>query len=459
MEIDVPNGGDDTDPASESTPEASPMEVSEQKRWRKLLTEMAVEARLSLRSKGRLKEQDGLIELIIEMHTHSSPIEVMRKVERWVKEHKSDWERSTLSRLVPSVGRMFTNLPLRRALKEYDVFASLTRRKYIKPNFAEIRHILNLAQVHAAAPLLKMITFDADGTLYKDGACFEETNSTINGIIGLLRLGITVAIVTAAAYPDDPTGFEKRLAGLLSSFRREGLTADEIGRFWVMGGQSNYLLQTTWPAARLKFIEPEQWQTSQMANWGEETIADVLDEAEKALIKYSKQMRLPVRLLRKERAVGIVPKSMPVKFEVLEEICWSVRSDLSRLKTQIPYCIFNGGGDVFCDVGNKSVGIGALMRYLGPFSEQETLHVGDRFTISGNDWSARNTCNVLWVAGPEETVFFMRSLLHDLRTSRTNNIAPDSSPSSRSMPLATSTSATTEKVSSRGVEKTAVKAS
>lgn len=31
---------------------------------------------------------------------------------------------------------------------------------------AQVRHVLNIAQVRASGPLLRMITFDADGTLY-----------------------------------------------------------------------------------------------------------------------------------------------------------------------------------------------------------------------------------------------------------------------------------------------------
>jgi hypothetical protein len=32
---------------------------------------------------------------------------------------------------------------------EYDEFFSLSRRKFVLPNFAEIRHVLNIAQVGA----------------------------------------------------------------------------------------------------------------------------------------------------------------------------------------------------------------------------------------------------------------------------------------------------------------------
>ncbi len=32
----------------------------------------------------------------------------------------------------------------------------------------------------------------------------------------------------------------------------------------------------------------------------------------------------------------------------------------------------------------------------------QTLHVGDRFTLSGNDTATRDVCSVVWVANPEE---------------------------------------------------------
>lgn len=81
----------------------------------------------------------------------------------------------------------------------------------------------------------------------------------------------------------------------------------------------------------------------------------------------------------------------------------------------------------------------------------QTLHVGDRFTLSGNDTATRDVCrcvcclvpcikaaatcirgyqrsplplpscdlpSVLWVANPEETGFFIKMLLKDIRKSR-----------------------------------------
>jgi IMP and pyridine-specific 5'-nucleotidase len=45
---------------------------------------------------------------------------------------------------------------------------------------------------------------------------------------------------------------------------------------------------------------------------------------------------------------------------------------------------FNGGNDVFVDVGNKSLGLQALQRYLG-VTPTQVVHCGDRFTVTGND--------------------------------------------------------------------------
>lgn len=41
--------------------------------------------------------------------------------------------------------------------------------------------------MHASAETLKLITFDADGTLYADGAHMEQDNQMIAHIINLMR--------------------------------------------------------------------------------------------------------------------------------------------------------------------------------------------------------------------------------------------------------------------------------
>jgi hypothetical protein len=49
---------------------------------------------------------------------------------------------------------------------------------------------------------------------------------------------------------------------------------------------------------------------------------------------------------------------------VLEELAISLKHNLV---SKLPFCAFNGGNDVFVDVGNKSLGLDALMRYLDAY--------------------------------------------------------------------------------------------
>jgi IMP and pyridine-specific 5'-nucleotidase len=55
--------------------------------------------------------------------------------------------RCTLPILPLQLGNFFTSLKLVDAFREYDSVFHLSRRKYIPPNFAELRHIVNIAQV------------------------------------------------------------------------------------------------------------------------------------------------------------------------------------------------------------------------------------------------------------------------------------------------------------------------
>jgi hypothetical protein len=74
-----------------------------------------------------------------------------------------------------------------------------------------------------------------------------------------------------------------------------------------------------------------------------------------------------VQVVRKERAVGVVPKGTVI-YEQLEELAISAASNLVDMP--VPFCAFNGGADVFVDIGNKSLGLHALMKFLGAKSEQ-----------------------------------------------------------------------------------------
>lgn len=363
-----------------------------------------------LRRKGHLKEQDLLIEFMLKMHPTHSPHEVMVKMERWIREHRQSPRGSSLKRLVPTIGKFYTTLKLVEALEEYDSFSIISQRKYVPPNFAEFRHILNIAQVHASAENLRLMTFDADGTLYEDGSHFLQDNQMIKHLVALLRNNVHVAIVTAAGYPGEPEKFEQRLAGLLRKFKEIQLPPELCARFHVMGGECNYLLKLTddW---RLKFEPNEDWMLPEMLEWDEEEVQHFLDDVEQLLVQTCTRLQIPVQVIRKTRAVGVVPKQQTI-YEALEEIALTVQE---QIETDLPFCAFNGGGDVFVDVGNKRLGLTALQKYLGNCHGSETLHVGDRFTVSGNDAATRATCSIIWVANPDETAFFTQILLEDIR--------------------------------------------
>jgi IMP and pyridine-specific 5'-nucleotidase len=85
-------------------------------------------------------------------------------------------------------------------------------------------------QVRASAKGLHLITFDADGTLYADGAHMAHDDEMIDLIVRLLVADIDVAIVTAAGYPGDAARFEQRVEGLLAAFRDRRLGRDVTDR-------------------------------------------------------------------------------------------------------------------------------------------------------------------------------------------------------------------------------------
>lgn len=365
-----------------------------------------------LRRKGHLKEQDAFISFLLRMHETHSCQEVMEKMEKWIREHRRDPRGSQLSRMVPALGSFFTPLKLVAAFEEYDEFFALSRRKYVQPNFAELRHVLNIAQVHASAGTLKLVTFDADGTLYADGEHMEQDNRMIRHMVDLMRSNIHVAIVTAAGYPGEAQRFEQRVEGLLAAFRDLRLPDAITNRFHIVGGECNYLLRVgPSPDRRLQFVEDEEWKSPYMMSWTDDDVKTVLDNAEALLVSTAAHLRLPVDVVRKQRSVGVVPRVHTI-YEVLEELAITTQSQL-RDRVPLPFCAFNGGADVFVDLGNKSLGLEALLNYLG-VRPQHALHVGDRFTASGNDMATRDCCCILWVAGPGETNWFVELLLVDL---------------------------------------------
>ena len=162
-------------------------------------------------------------------------------------------------------------------------------------------------------------------------------------------------------------------------------------------------------------------QLPAMQEWTDANIAALLDVAESALRGCIATMNLPAIIVRKARAVGIVPLPNPDptnpqnKFtrEQLEEAVLVTQQVLetSEAGRKVPFCAFNGGNDVFVDIGDKSWGVMGCQRYLGGVSAAKTLHVGDQFLSAGaNDFKTRSACTTAWVANPAETVALMDEL-------------------------------------------------
>jgi IMP and pyridine-specific 5'-nucleotidase len=301
---------------------------------------------------------------------------------------KSDKEMasSRLKVLVPSVGRFFTKLPLSRALPFIDQQRSLCGRKFVAPSFNDIRHLLNHAQILEIAKSLKLITFDGDMTLYADGKDFSRDSKLVGLIISLLQNNIKVAIVTAAGYPGDSRRYEQRLSGLIDGFK-QCANRRILENFYVMGGECNYLFKFNAEKLELEYIPEGIYQPEFIQYWSNNTerIKKLVNVAENHLKDRIADLELSekVAIYRKERAIGVNPKQgHKLSREQLDELALSTQNVLNRYQTSepdkpIPFCAFNGGSDVWVDIGNKLIGVKILLEWFG-LSGAETLHVGDQ---------------------------------------------------------------------------------
>ena len=260
----------------------------------------------------------------------------------------------------------------------------------------------------------------ADISLPDDGQSLTAENPVIPRILSLLAQGTKVGIVTAAGYTEAKKYYD-RLYGLLDAIKA-AVAIQQVSNpeLIILGGESNFLFQLdTSSEYLLRYVKRSEWILPEMREWTEEDIQDLLDVAEKALRECISNMDLSAEILRKERAVGIIPTAAPNarKFtrEQLEETVLVTQQvvEMSPSARKLPFCAFNGGNDVFVDIGDKGWGVLACQRYLGGIEGSKTLHVGDQFLSAGaNDFKARLACTTAWIANPGETV----QLLDELST-------------------------------------------
>ncbi|RDA88933.1 hypothetical protein CP532_0664 [Ophiocordyceps camponoti-leonardi (nom. inval.)] len=331
---------------------------------------------------------------------------------------------SKLSMLVPTAGPFFTPLPLGAAFSYQDGKRNISRRRYVAPSFNDVRLILNSAQLMAVtADGLELATFDGDVTLYEDGGSLDRDSEMVPRILALMRRGVKIGIVTAAGYTTAEPYYH-RLKGLLDALAEEAdlSTEQKRGNLVVMGGEANYLFALDLSSPhRLVAVPSEEWKTAAMKPWREEDISSLLDAAETALSDCVRTLGLPATVIRKARAVGIIPEPATARIarESLEETVLAVQRTLELVVSkqekgsEIPFCAFNGGRDVFVDIGDKSWGVSVCQRWFGGgIGPRNTLHVGDQFLSAGaNDFRARSVGTTAWVAGPGETVELVDELM------------------------------------------------
>lgn len=289
----------------------------------------------------------------------------------------------------------------------------ISHRRFVPPSFNDIRLTLNTAQIMSlvrSGPL-ELVTFDGDITLYDDGQNLTEDNPVIPRILSLMARGTKIGIVTAAGYLEARRYYD-RLYGLLNAVLASDLTISAKENLIILGGESNYLFKFSANSPDLlQFVPRKDWLLDEMRAWSDENITQVLDIAQAALLDCVKNMRLDAQLLRKERAVGIIPQP-GVKFarEQLEETVLTTQKilEMSPITLQVPFCAFNGGADVFVDIGDKSWGVLACQKFFGGIPGSKSLHVGDQFLSAGaNDFKARLACTTAWIANPGETVLLL----------------------------------------------------
>lgn len=393
---------------------------------------------------------DAFIEFIRDLLYHSFVLNSMKEtvteswgyVEDLVRElHEAQLRNDgsdklcRLKKLIPSVENFHTRLPLQEAFEEYNDKYCVTSRRFVRPSFNDIRHILNLAQINAIGSTVRLITLDGDCTLYADGKTFED-EKLARYLCFLLKHGVHVALVTAAGYGLNAEKYEGRIGKLLTAFEEYGLSPDDKRRFFVMGGESNYLFQCE-VDCRLKPIPEEEWNAGDAKPKLTETqVSEFLDKCHSVLKQAQQDLKLRVRFILKPRAIGMVPGGpegkqlhptgsggKSIRRELLDECVLRVKDALEQCGNKVDYCAFNGGSDVWVDVGDKKIGVACLQQHLG-IKACETLHVGDQFSSIGNDLKARSVSATVWIINPKETRYCLKMILKR-RGKSTKTFGPD----------------------------------
>jgi len=216
---------------------------------------------------------------------------------------------------------------------------------------------LSLLTDKSSFPGPKLICFDGDQTLYSDGSNFESSGSKLAKYLYLLlKHGCYIAVVTAAGYEYQTAKYELRLTGLLAYFKDRGLDEKDLERFYIFGGECNYLMRlgSDYKLKPVREDGPGGWMVSTThniespGNWDEEEVTSILDMAEACFQTSLDDQNMRARIIRKKRSVGLIPQPYEkIPREALDETVLRIQNQLETAKVTLPFCAFNGGTDAW----------------------------------------------------------------------------------------------------------------
>ncbi|KAI9910806.1 hypothetical protein PsorP6_010092 [Peronosclerospora sorghi] len=289
-------------------------------------------------------------------------IELLRE---WIRssEGDSDELRESTSLLNTWTGQRAVDCAISKYLRRLKKIAIYQRRDYERNRWET-----------------EALTLGADDTIYEDGGSINKSSRI------LIRRGIVVSLLIAASFPGNSSRYEQRLRGILEALA--DLTCEERPRFLVVGRECNYRFETytdtMWGIVGLREIDGAIWKDGR---------GEIINTSNKLIL-----------------------------YENLEEISFTMQNELRHF--QVPFCAFNGGNDVWVDIGHKALGIKALQKYAFQFLPKELrgsemrniqghecLLVGDRFTITGNYTRSRDVAATVWVSNHHKTGCVMSILL------------------------------------------------
>jgi IMP and pyridine-specific 5'-nucleotidase len=165
-------------------------------------------------------------------------------------------------------------------------------------------------------------------------------------------------------------------------------------------------------------LEDDEWKLDEMKQWKKEDIEQFLKDVSEKIVSVADEINLSYKykLIKKPMAVGYVPIDLNSRgrAESCDEISLALRREL---KPPFKWCSFHSNGQVWVDIGNKSLGVKAFQKKFG-VTHQETLHIGDQWREVGNDIAARKSACTLWIVQPKETKFFLELLMSDFEKNK-----------------------------------------